>query len=103
MARTFQHLRLFRNLTVRENLLVSLDRTHSRWSWRYVFWPVGVWRLDRELKRQAEALLRSFGLAQFAGALPGALPYGILRRVEIARAMASSPRLLLLDEPAAGL
>jgi branched-chain amino acid transport system permease protein len=103
VARTFQHLRLFRNLTVRENLLVSLDRTHSWWSWRYAVWPPGVWRLDRDLKRRAEALLRDFGLAQFAGALPGALPYGILRRVEIARAMASSPKLLLLDEPAAGL
>ena len=103
VARTFQHLRLFRKLTVRENMLVSLDRTHSWWSWRYVAWPPGVWRLDRELKRQADALLRSFGLAQFADALPDALPYGILRRVEIARAMASAPKLLLLDEPAAGL
>jgi branched-chain amino acid transport system ATP-binding protein/branched-chain amino acid transport system permease protein len=103
IARTFQHLRLFGKLTVAENMLVSLDRTRTWWSWRYICWPFGVWRHDRELKRRATALLGSFGLAQFAGALPGALPYGIQRRLELARAMASSPRLLLLDEPAAGL
>jgi branched-chain amino acid transport system permease protein len=103
IARTFQHLRLFRELTVRENVLVSLDRTPSWWSWRYLVWPPGVWRRDRELKRRADAFLADFGLAQFAGARPAALPYGIQRRVELARAMGTGPRLLLLDEPAAGL
>jgi branched-chain amino acid transport system permease protein len=103
IARTFQHLRLFGNLTVSDNLLVSLDRTRTWWSWRYLCWAPGVWRHDRALRRRAATLLAGFGLAQFAGALPGALPYGIQRRIELARAMASSPRLLLLDEPAAGL
>jgi branched-chain amino acid transport system permease protein len=103
VARTFQHLRLFRNLTVRENLLVALDRTRTWWSWRYVCWPFGVWRHDRELRRRASGLLASFGLAQFGGARPASLPYGIQRRLELARAMAAAPRLLLLDEPAAGL
>ena len=103
IARTFQHLRLFGNLTVSDNLLVSLDRTRTWWSWRYLCWAPGVWRHDRALRRRAAVLLAGFGLAQFAGALPGALPYGIQRRIELARAMASSPRLLLLDEPAAGL
>ena len=103
VARTFQHLRLFGNLTVTDNMLVSLDRTPTWWSWRYLCWPAGIWRYDRQLKRRAAELLGRFGLAQFASALPGTLPYGIQRRLELARAIASSPRLLLLDEPAAGL
>ena len=103
VARTFQHLRLFRDLTVRENLLVTLDRTRTWWSWRYVCWPLGVWRHERSLRRSAAELLDRFGLAQFAAARPGTLPYGIQRRLELARAMAAGPRLLLLDEPAAGL
>jgi branched-chain amino acid transport system permease protein len=103
VARTFQHLRLFRDLTARENLLVTLDRTRTWWSWRYVAWPLGVWRHERSLRRSAAELLDRFGLAQFAAARPGTLPYGIQRRLELARAMAAGPRLLLLDEPAAGL
>jgi branched-chain amino acid transport system permease protein len=103
LARTFQNLRLFGELTVKANVLVALDRTRTFAIWRYVLWPVGVWRHERRLDRQADALLARFGLTEFAGALPGSLPYGIQRRTEIARAMASEPRLLLLDEPAAGL
>jgi branched-chain amino acid transport system permease protein len=103
VARTFQNLRLFGDLTVHENLLVALDRTPTRSIWRYALWQVGVWRQDHELRRQADELAARFGLENFVEAPPGALPYGIQRRIEIARAMASSPRLLLLDEPAAGL
>jgi branched-chain amino acid transport system permease protein len=103
VARTFQNLRLFRALTVRDNILVALDRTRIRASWRYAFWQLGVWRYDRRLRAQADAILERFGLSDFAGSLPGALPYGTQRRVEMARAMARRPRLLLLDEPAAGL
>ena len=103
VARTFQHLRLFRNLTVLDNVLVSLDRTRTRWSWRYLCWPLGVWRYDRSLRDRAAALVSGFGLTSLAGSLPGELPYGIQRRLEIARAMAGAPSLLLLDEPAAGL
>jgi branched-chain amino acid transport system permease protein len=103
VARTFQNLRLFGDLTVHENLLVALDRTPTRSIWRYALWQVGVWRQDHELRRQADELAARFGLENFVEAPPGALPYGIQRRIEIARAIASSPRLLLLDEPAAGL
>jgi branched-chain amino acid transport system permease protein len=103
VARTFQNLRLFGEMSVKDNLLVALDRSRTVAIWRYVLWPVGVWRREHRLNEQADALLARFGLTEFAGAAPGSLPYGIQRRIEIARAMAGSPRVLLLDEPAAGL
>ncbi|MET7990897.1 branched-chain amino acid ABC transporter ATP-binding protein/permease [Amycolatopsis sp. NPDC005232] len=103
LSRTFQNLRLFGQLTVEENLLVALDRSSMRSLWHYVLWPVGVWRAERALRRDARALLSRFGLEDFADAAPRSLPYGIQRRVELARAMAADPKVLLLDEPAAGL
>jgi branched-chain amino acid transport system permease protein len=103
VARTFQNLRLFRTLTVRENILVALDRTRTWWIWRYVLSPLSIWRAERELTRRADELLTTFGLVEFADSRPGSLPYGIQRRIELARALAGAPRLLLLDEPAAGL
>ncbi|MGW0903170.1 branched-chain amino acid ABC transporter ATP-binding protein/permease [Streptomyces sp. NPDC002853] len=103
MARTFQNLRLFGQLTVRENVLVALDRTRTHAIWRYALWQPGVIQQERRLRTQADEILQRFGLTDFADADPTSLPYGIQRRIEIARAMASRPRLLLLDEPAAGL
>ncbi|WP_326834961.1 branched-chain amino acid ABC transporter ATP-binding protein/permease [Amycolatopsis rhabdoformis] len=103
LSRTFQNLRLFDQLTVEENLLVALDRSSIRSLWHYVVWPVGVWRTERTLRRGAHELLARFGLEDFADAAPRSLPYGIQRRVELARAMAADPKVLLLDEPAAGL
>jgi branched-chain amino acid transport system permease protein len=103
LSRTFQNLRLFHDLSVRENVLVALDRSPTTSSWRYLLRPVSVWRSDRARHDAADAVLARFGLAEFAGLPPRSLPYGIQRRVEIARAMAAEPALLLLDEPAAGL
>ncbi|OLF18563.1 branched-chain amino acid ABC transporter ATP-binding protein/permease [Actinophytocola xanthii] len=103
LARTFQNLRLFGQMTVRDNVLVALDRSSMLAVWRYLLWPVGIWRAERDLRARADDLLERFGLTDFAEAAPTSLPYGIQRRLEIARAMATQPRLLLLDEPAAGL
>ncbi|HUR01847.1 MAG TPA: branched-chain amino acid ABC transporter ATP-binding protein/permease [Nonomuraea sp.] len=103
VARTFQNLRLFGDLTVQENVLVGLDRTRTRWVWRYVALPWSVLRFERSLRERAGELIDRFGLRDFADAAPRALPYGIQRRIEMARAMAMAPTLLLLDEPAAGL
>ncbi len=102
MARTFQNLRLFGDLSIRDNVLVALDHSRIRDIWRYALWPVGVWRQERALRSEADEVLERFGLSDFADMAPRALPYGVQRRVELARAMARAPELLLLDEPAAG-
>ncbi|MFC4122971.1 ABC transporter permease subunit [Nonomuraea zeae] len=103
VARTFQNLRLFEDLSVRENLLLGLDRTRTSWIWRYPSLPWKVLGYERALAGRAEELIERFGLTEVAGGEPRSLPYGIQRRIELARAMAMSPTLLLLDEPAAGL
>jgi branched-chain amino acid transport system permease protein len=103
IARTFQNLRLFGDLTVRENILVALDRSRTVDGWRYVLRPLSVLRDDRRLRARADEVLDRYGLTAHAAQPPRSLPYGTQRRVEIARAVAARPRLLLLDEPAAGL
>ncbi|MEU8644508.1 branched-chain amino acid ABC transporter ATP-binding protein/permease [Streptomyces sp. NPDC048674] len=103
MARTFQNLRLFSQMTVRENILVVLDRSRTSKVWQYALWPVGVISNEHHLQAQVDHILTEYGLTAFADAHPQSLPYGIQRRIEIARAMAGRPSLLLLDEPAAGL
>jgi branched-chain amino acid transport system ATP-binding protein len=83
IARTFQNLELFKTMTVRENVLVG---AHGRGG-----------------RRTADEVLDYVGIAAVADRLAGSLPYGMLKRVETARALASEPKLLLLDEPAGGL
>ena len=98
IARTYQNVRLFRRMTVLENVLVGM-RAFSLRPLRS-FFVLGRGGAERV---RAMALLDRFGLAQRADVLAGTLAYGEARRLEIVRALATQPRLLLLDEPAAGM
>jgi branched-chain amino acid transport system permease protein len=103
VARTFQGVRLFRSLTVRENIMVALDTSRPSSIWRYLIAPWLVLLRERDLRARADRHLERYGLSSVADFLGTNLPYGQQRLVEIARAMAGNPKILLLDEPAAGL
>lgn len=103
IGRTFQNLRIFPNLTVRENVLVGLAR-HERGSMFGAVLRHAAWRAEQvRLGERADALIEMVELTHVADLLARNLPYGGRRRLEIARALATGPRLLLLDEPAAGM
>jgi branched-chain amino acid transport system ATP-binding protein len=102
VARTFQNLALFPRLTVLENVMVG---AHSRCSANFFTAPfrIGVREEERRLTQDAMNILSYLGLAALALRPAAGLPFGTLKRIELARAMAAQPRLLLLDEPASGL
>ena len=103
IARTFQNIRLFSYMTAVDNVMVGEHcRMHAK-VWDAIFTTPKARREEREVERRALDALKTLGLENFAGAYARNLPYGLQRRLEIARALASRPRLLLLDEPAAGL
>ncbi|MCC6641177.1 MAG: ABC transporter ATP-binding protein [Deltaproteobacteria bacterium] len=102
IARTFQNVRLFRGLTAIENVRAALAAARRSGS-ADVLRPPRWRRREAELNEQARSLLERLGLAREADAAAGGLPYGEQRLLEIARAIATRPRLLLLDEPAAGM
>ncbi len=103
IARTFQNIRLFQNMTVLENILVGRHRSSAgNWLLAVIRWPSFV-RRERECESSAIQLLKFVGLTGKSGQLAKNLPYGDQRRLEIARALATQPKLLLLDEPAAGM
>jgi branched-chain amino acid transport system ATP-binding protein len=103
ISRTYQNIRLFANMTAIENILVG-QHPHFK-----TFWAESIFRTKRFLKEERDAdeearrLLNYVGMAGLGDSLARNLPYGAQRRLEIARALASKPKLLLLDEPTAGM
>jgi branched-chain amino acid transport system ATP-binding protein len=103
VARTFQNIRLFGELTVEENVLTALQPKLKGSLWAASF-RTGAYRAEeRALRGEAERLLALFGLEREKGETANSLSYGEQRRLEIVRALATRPRILLLDEPAAGM
>lgn len=103
MARTFQNIRLFKALTALENVKIAANIHRQASLFDVVLRTPRLLRLDKEIDAFSRDLLEQLDLADVADARASDLPYGLQRRLEIARALATEPKLLLLDEPAAGM
>ncbi|MGH7267010.1 MAG: ABC transporter ATP-binding protein [Candidatus Rokuibacteriota bacterium] len=102
IARTFQNIRLFKNLSVLENAMAGRHCRTQAGAIAALVRPESQRREEAEIRAHAHEMLRFVGLEALAEAEARSLPYGLQRRLEIARALATAPRLLILDEPAAG-
>jgi branched-chain amino acid transport system ATP-binding protein len=103
MARTFQNIRLFQNMTVLENVMIGRHCRTTTSIFGAILRGAKTMRQEQETVNRSYDLLEKVGLSKYADEFAKNLPYGAQRRLEIARAMATDPFLLLLDEPAAGM
>lgn len=103
IARTFQNIRLFKELTVLDNVKVAFNQGMKYSMLKAIFRTPSYWKEEAEIDRRARELLAVFKMEDMADGLAENLPYGQQRKLEIARALATNPKILLLDEPAAGM
>lgn len=103
IARTFQNIRLFKDLSVLDNVKVGLHNHYKYSTLEGIFRMPKYFKVEKEMDERAMELLAVFDLDKEAGTLAANLPYGKQRKLEITRALATEPKLLLLDEPAAGM
>ena len=103
IARTFQNIRLFDKMTVEENVRIGLHNQIKYDMFTGILRLPRYWKKEKQQHQRALELLNIFGMQDLADEVAGSLPYGAQRRLEIVRALATDPKLLLLDEPAAGM
>ncbi|MDO4323844.1 MAG: ABC transporter ATP-binding protein [Lachnospiraceae bacterium] len=103
VTRTYQNLRLFKKMTVLDNVLMGAQMHNTCGAWESVLQTPRFRESERSMREHARRMLDIMGISAYENEIAGSLPYGNQRKLEIARILASDPKLLLLDEPAAGM